>query len=409
MPWTELGPANCRSDIDIATLVRIPALILPALILCERRYRRFLHRIDGGCDAGARVAAKIGTNQGYQWLLETACPGAVDRPHPGRINFKKTFDARTRRWCYTFEKEYWPRWDHARRSIGDNRWHGKVRCAPDITAEQAAKPGLELCVARWIDLRGRGPVLRHPCISGFYFPPFTVKGTMGETRFASFYHPVFLLVEYGWLPWHRLPPARRYVYSNIIWTGHPEGHRVAERVGLADVLSRQAMADSRARDSAKPKPARIARLDQAQELLCFELMGSLSSAFASQPQPFLADLLVYVRNKIIAAHIWLIKREARKHRGQAEFAEMVNEGVFGLCKALDGFDPEKGYRFQTFAWRQIERSIRDYLRKQRQLRRHQSTDAMADKGTEWVLGLYRSGNSVRRDEYKIISDAWGKS
>jgi hypothetical protein len=321
----------------------------------EQRYRNFLHRIDGGSDAGARVAAKIGTNKSYQWLLETACPGPVDYPHPARINFKKNPNSRFSievlvdeigdriqvvrggpRWRYKFEKEYWSRWHHARQCIGDLRWLGKATCSPDTTAEHNAWRGLQTIVARRIDCRCREPILRHPSITGLHFPPFAVKA-YGQTRLASFYHS-FPVVEHGWLPWHRLPEARRYVYSNIIWTKRGS-HRVAERVGLSELVSKQAMAGSRARDKVKPTPPRIARLDKHQEALCFELMASLSSTLASQPQTFVADLLTFVRNKIIEGHVPFVRWVAVEELGIPRPGwDTINEGVFGLFEAIEGFD-----------------------------------------------------------------------
>lgn len=43
--------------------------------------------------------------------------------------------------------------------------------------------------------------------------------------------------------------------------------------------------------------------------------------------------------------------------------ELISVGCVGLIEAVDGFDPDKGVEFITFAYRRIKGSIWDYLRK----------------------------------------------
>ena len=321
-PKTESNAANRRRKFE-------------KWLSAEQRYRNILHHIDG-VDAGARVAEKIGTNKSYQWLLEVAVPGPVDRPHPANFDGAKL---------------YWSRWDHARRCVGDLRWDGKATCKPDFAIYYGPWPGQ------------------------------TVHGPR----------------DLEFLPW-REPTAK--AWSNIYWKKRDGYLRVAERVSLSELLSTRATADSNKRDKAKPKRRPMARLDRQQEAELFAGMSGLRALPCD-------TAVLWCRNRIIESHMWLVKRIASKHRGQAEFGELVNEGMFGLCTAIDAFDYTKGHRFQTFAWRQVDRSIRDYLRKQRQLRRHQSTDAMAAKGRP--LGFYEQNSVRQKDEYKFISDAWGKN
>ena len=105
-------------------------------------------------------------------------------------------------------------------------------------------------------------------------------------------------------------------------------------------------------------------------------------------------------NKIIAAHIWVARTIASEHKDQAEYDDLVQEGTFGLYKALKNFDPDSGYRFSTLAYTAVRSVVKDYLDKLRQLQRHESSDEITDKGGSDALGLYRS-ISVER---KILFD-----
>jgi Sigma-70 region 2 len=82
----------------------------------------------------------------HQMLLERARPGPVDKPHRANIT-AESFSGPDRDRALWF----WKRWDHARRCIADERWHGKVRCEPDITYEQEAGRDLEQSLCDEID------------------------------------------------------------------------------------------------------------------------------------------------------------------------------------------------------------------------------------------------------------------
>jgi hypothetical protein len=109
---------------------------------------------------------------------------------------------------------------------------------------------------------------------------------------------------------------------------------------------------------------------------------------------------VIAGNTLIASHIWITKTIAKKYQDEAEFDDLVQEGTFGLYKALQKFDPDSDRRFSTLAYRAVAWAIRDYLDKLRQLQRHESSDEITDKGGSDALGLYRS-ISVER---KILFD-----
>lgn len=63
-------------------------------------------------------------------------------------------------------------------------------------------------------------------------------------------------------------------------------------------------------------------------------------------------------NTIIEHNIRLVCQIARKNRGRGlEFMEMVNEGVFGLVRAVEKFDLETGNCFSTYASLWVRQSI----------------------------------------------------
>lgn len=65
-----------------------------------------------------------------------------------------------------------------------------------------------------------------------------------------------------------------------------------------------------------------------------------------------------VRDKIIAHNMKLVKRVANKFDPTDE--DVFSEGVIGLIKAVDRYDPAQGNKFSTYAYLYIRGTILDY-------------------------------------------------
>ncbi|MDR1694188.1 MAG: RNA polymerase factor sigma-32 [Lactobacillaceae bacterium] len=66
--------------------------------------------------------------------------------------------------------------------------------------------------------------------------------------------------------------------------------------------------------------------------------------------------------KIITSHLKLVVKIVSQYKGyKLSLSEMISEGNLGLLNALEKFDPEKGYRFSTYAMWWIRAYVQKYI------------------------------------------------
>src|SRR5438067_2941344 len=67
-------------------------------------------------------------------------------------------------------------------------------------------------------------------------------------------------------------------------------------------------------------------------------------------------------HKLVTGHLRLVAKIAMGYRGYGlPTSEVISEGNVGLMQAVKRFEPEKGFRFSTYAMWWIKASIQEYI------------------------------------------------
>src|SRR6266511_2932664 len=67
-------------------------------------------------------------------------------------------------------------------------------------------------------------------------------------------------------------------------------------------------------------------------------------------------------HKLVTSHLRLVSKIARDYRGYGlPISEALTEGNVGLMRALERFEPEKGFRLATYAMWWIKAAIQEYI------------------------------------------------
>jgi RNA polymerase sigma-32 factor len=67
-------------------------------------------------------------------------------------------------------------------------------------------------------------------------------------------------------------------------------------------------------------------------------------------------------HRLVTSHLRLVAKIARGYRGYGlPLADLISEGHVGLLQAIERFEPERGFRFSTYAVWWIKAAVQEYI------------------------------------------------
>ena len=73
-----------------------------------------------------------------------------------------------------------------------------------------------------------------------------------------------------------------------------------------------------------------------------------------------------IKDELVLRYLPLVEQTAGRMRiglpRSVQLDELVNAGMIGLISAVDNFEPERGFRFETYASNRVRGAILDTLR-----------------------------------------------
>lgn len=86
------------------------------------------------------------------------------------------------------------------------------------------------------------------------------------------------------------------------------------------------------------------------------------------------------KQRIAAANLRFVLSVAKKYTGDASLiSELVDMGTFGLYKAIDGFEPERDFKFISYAVHKIRAEFSEHFRNEYGLVRRSNTAVIGNK------------------------------
>ena len=117
-------------------------------------------------------------------------------------------------------------------------------------------------------------------------------------------------------------------------------------------------------------------------------------------------------HKLVTSHLRLVTKIARDYRGYGlPISEAISEGNVGLMQAVERFEPEKGFRFATYAVWWIKATIQEYILRSWSLVKMGSTANQKKlffnlRKTQNKISVLDDGD-MRLDQVRIIAQRIG--